>query len=332
MTRLLFISVLAVAFLSSGALQAQRIKLATLAPEGTSYYEALRDMADRWREISNGSVDVRIFAGGIAGDEGDIVRKMRIGQLQAAAITGGGIGDITPAIRALQMPMMFVDYEELDYVRDRVRSKIESAIDARGFKVLGWGDAGWIYFFSQSPVVHPDDMKPMKLFTWTGNTTFLEAWKDLGYQPVPMNATDIHLGLASNLINVIAVPPIGALSFQWFGLANHMTDLKFAPLVGAIVVTQETWRLLPAQLRPAMEAAAQETSARLQGARDLNDRAIRVMQEHGLVVHQVPEKIRKIWEERARHAWPRLLGSTIPADLVAEIETLRDEYRQIHGK
>lgn len=328
MTRLLFMVAFAVAFLSTQDSQAQRIKLATLAPEGTSYYEALREMGDAWHEISNGSITVTIFPGGIAGDEGDIVRKMRIGQLQAAAITGGGISDITPTIRALQMPMMFSDYDELDYVRDRVSSKIEGAIAARGFRVLGWADAGWIYFFSQEPVVHPDDMKSMKLFTWTANTTFLEAWKDLGYQPVPMSATDIHLGLASKLINVIAVPPIGALSFQWFGLASHMTDLKFAPLVGAIMVTAKAWDQIPMDLRPQLEAAARETSEHLRGARNLNDQAIKVMQEHGLTVHPVPENIRAIWEERARAAYPRLVGNAIPADLVAEIESLRDEYRQ----
>ncbi len=331
MRQLRFIAVAATILFSTSA-EAQKVKFATLAPEGTLYYDALREMADSWRETSQGRVVLKIFPGGIAGDEGDIVRKMRIGQIQASLMTGGGLADIAPEVRALQMPMMFASFEELDFVRDRVKSRIEAAIEKQGFKVLGWGDAGWLYFFSQTPIVHPDDLKPLKLFAWTGNTTFLEAWKDLGYRPVPMSVTDIHLGLASKLINVVVVPPIGALSFQWFALAKHMTDLKFAPLVGAIIIALKTWEAIPADLRPELQQAANRASRRMQGGRDLNDKAIRVMQEHGLVIHAVPKDIKKLWETRARLAYPRLTRNAIPADLVAEVEALRNAYREQHGR
>lgn len=306
---------------------AKIIKMGTLAPEGTAFYDILRDMGDAWNRASGGEIQLKIYPGGIAGDESDMVRKIRIGQLQAGAISGGGLADVAPDIRALQMPMMFRSFEELDYCRAGVADRIEAAFEAKGFKVLTWGDVGWLYFFAREPVVHPDDLKRLKLFSWAGNTTFLEAWKALGYQPVPMASTEIHLGLASGLISAMAVPPIAALSFQWFGQANHMTDLKFVPLVGAVVISKGAWDALPDALKPAIQAAAAEAGQRFKDAREVGGEAIAVMRKHGLVVHPVPEELVQVWEDRARIGWPYIVGTAVPADLVAEIERRRDEYR-----
>ena len=316
----------------AGAAHAKTIKLATLAPEGTPYYDILRDLGDAWNELSGGEIELRIYPGGIAGDEGDMVKKMRIGQIHAAAITGGGLADIAAEIRALQMPMMFKSYEELDYVRDKIAPELEAIFYRKGFKILTWGDAGWLYFFSQAPVVHPDDLKPLKLFAWTGNTTILEVWKDLGYQPVPLAATEIHLGLASGLINAMSVPPYAALSFQWFGQAKHMTDLKFVALVGALIISNRTWLSFPAELRPRLLEAAEEAGRRFQEVRRLDREAIEVMQQYGLIVHPVPEGVYELWEQRARLGYPRMIGKVVPEALVEQVERYRDEYRALHAK
>jgi len=323
----LFWSLFVVLALQVTPAPAMIIKMGTLAPEGTVFYDILRDMGDAWSRASGGEIQLKIYPGGIAGDESDMVRKIRIGQLQAGAISGGGLADIAPEVRALQMPMMFCSFEELDYSRVGVIERIEAAFEANGFKVLTWGDVGWLYFFTQEPVVHPDDLKRLKLFSWAGNTTFLEAWKALGYQPVPMAATELHLGLASGLISAMAVPPIAALSFQWFGQAKHMTDLKFVPLVGAVVISKGAWDALPDALKPAIQAAAAEAGQRFKDAREIGNEAIAVMQKHGLVVHKVPDELLAVWEDRARIGWPYIIGTAVPADLVAEIESRRDEYR-----
>jgi hypothetical protein len=118
---------------------------------------------------------------------------MRIGQLHIAALTGAGLATIAPEILALQMPMMLRSDAELDYVRQRIGPRLEAILEAKGFKVLTWGDAGWVHFFAQRPVVTPDDLKPQKLFTWAGDTATLEAWEKSGFRPVPLAATDIHI-------------------------------------------------------------------------------------------------------------------------------------------
>lgn len=309
---------------------AETIKLGTLAPEGSPWYNVIRDMAEAWKAATGGKIDFRIYPGGVAGDEPDMVRKIRIGQLHAAALSGAGLSQIAPEIQALQMPMMLASYQELDYVRDRLAPQLEAILEAKGFKVLHWGDAGWVHFFAQQPVVHPDDLKPLRLFVWSGDTAYIEAWKDAGYQPVPLAATEIHTGLQSGLINAFATTPIAALSFQWFGLARHMTDLKWAPLLGATVIATRKWQAIPDDVKPLLLQAAQEAGARLlREVRKFSDEAIEVMKQHGLVVHHVPPEVAAHWERSARAGYAKIVGAVVPPEMVAEVERLRNEYRTL---
>ena len=325
---LLALMVLVATNLPAGA---ATIKLGTLAPEGSPWHEILIDMVEAWEQASGGTVKVRIYPGGVTGDEPDMVRKMRIGQLHAAALTGVGLSEIAPEILALQMPMMFASDDELDYVRNAMGERLEAILESKGFKVLTWGDAGWVRFFAQDPVVDPEDLKPMKIFTWAGDTAVTDAYKAAGYQPVPLAATEIHSALQAGMINALPTTPIAALSFQWFGLAKNMTDLKWAPLIGAIVISTRKWQAIPGDLRPQLLRIARDAGARLQkSVRKLGRDAIDVMKKHGLVVHRVPENVRAQWERSARNGYAELVGSYVSPEMLAEVERLRDEYRAKH--
>ena len=334
MTRYITVPLLALSLMLSAGLPAaaETIKLGTLAPEGSPWHEILVDMTAEWSHASGGDLRVRIYPGGVVGDEPDMVRKMRIGQLHAAALTSQGLAEIAPEVRALQIPMMFASDDELDYVRARIGGRIEAALEAKGFKVLLWGDAGWVHFFTKSPVVDPEDLRPMRIFTWAGDSSVTDAYKSQGYQPVPLAATEIHSALQAGLIEAIPVTPIAALSFQWFGLANHMTDVKWAPLVGAVVISTKKWRSLPAELRSRMLDIAHAAGARLQkSVSGLGAEAVEVMKKHGLVVHEVPDAVVARWERTAREGYASLIGSYVSKDLVEEVERLRDEYRALHS-
>lgn len=178
--------------------QSTTIKLATLIPVGSSWYGALRDMAESWKSETGGAIKVKIYAGGIAGDDPEVVRKIRIGQLQAATVTVEGLSRIVPDILALHLPMMIRTADELDYIRQRVASELEARFEARGFKVLNWIDAGWVRFFCNRAVTRPDELKALKLFVWGGDTVGAKAWRDGGFRPVPLAATDFLGGLQSD--------------------------------------------------------------------------------------------------------------------------------------
>jgi TRAP-type C4-dicarboxylate transport system substrate-binding protein len=308
--------------------QDQTVKLGTLAPEGSAWHDITRDMAESWKKATDGKVVFRIYAGGVAGDEPDMVRKLRIGQLHAAALTGAGLSEIAPEINGVQLPMLVRTYAELDHVMAKLAPHFEKALKEKGFTVLNWGDAGWVHFFSKKPVVTVDDLRKTKLCVWAGSNVDVAVWKDAGVQPVPLAATEIHTGLESGLVNAFSTTPLAALSFQWFGSAKNMTDLRWAPLIGATVISTKKWEQLPASARPVLLKAAKESGERLKTeTRKLGDEAVTAMKKHGLAVHAVPEAATAMWESQARAAWPKIMGNSIPEDLVKEIEKLLAEYR-----
>jgi TRAP-type C4-dicarboxylate transport system substrate-binding protein len=286
-------------------------------------------MAEEWTQASGGKIRFRIYPGGVAGDEPDMVRKMRIGQINAAVLTGVGLSEIIPEIQALQMPMLLYSYKELDYVMKHVSPRFEALLEAKGFKVLNWGDAGWVHFFAQRPVVHPNDLKPLRLFAWASDSAYVEAWKDAGYRPVSLAANEIQTGLQSGLINVFVAPPIAALSFQWFGLAKHMTNLKWGPLIGATVIATSKWNEIPDDVKPLLLKSARNAGSRFQSEiRKLGDESVEVMKKHGLIVHHVPPEVVALWEKSARAGYPKIVGKVFPTEILREVEKLRDEYRR----
>lgn len=305
------------------------VKLATVAPEGSLWHQIVKDMAERWRQASDGQVVVRIFPGGIAGDETDVVRKIRIGQLHAAAVTAGAFHDIDPAAMALMVPMLYDSYAELDYVRERLAPELESRMAAKGFVVLSLGDAGWVHFFAHKPVVRPDDLKARRLFVWAGDPVALDLYRRAGLNAVPLAVPDVLPGLQAGLIDAFDTTPLAALAFQWFAKARHMTNLPWAPLVGATVIGRATWERIPADLRPALLAAAREAAeARREEIRRLDREAVAEMQKYGLRVVPVPAEARAQWQASAEGVYPVIRGKLVPAEYFDQAVRLRDDYRR----
>ena len=311
--------------------QGQTIKLGTLAPDGSKWYVQLRNMGEEWKTAANGQIKFRIYPGGVVGDEVDMVRKMRIGQLHAAAMTDVGLSCIIPEINVFQLPMMFDSYEELDYVRDQMAPELEKLLEERGFVVLNWGDAGWVHIFSQKPVVYPQDLKRhnQHIFVWAGGTENFKAWKAAGFHPVEVAAPDIFISLKTGLINTFTTTPLIALSHQWFALAGNMTDIAYAPLCGATIITKKKWDKIPADLRPKlMDVARSSGKALNQEIRKLDKSAIEVMQKHGLAVHPAPPEAVDEWKRMTeKYLYPELLAKKVPAKMFNKAQQLLQEYR-----
>jgi TRAP-type C4-dicarboxylate transport system substrate-binding protein len=322
--------------LAAGARAQQiEIKMATLAPKDSPWCDVLVRMGERWKTISNGNVKLTLYAGGVMGDEPDTVNKLRIKLIQAVALTGAGMGEIEKGVAALQIPLMFNSYDELDYVRDRLAPQLEKRIEANGFVVLNWGDAGWVYFFSDKPMTRLDDMRKLKMFTWAGSNDELELWKANGFHPVPLAATDIQMGLKTGLIDVIPTTPLYALWNQCFTLAKYMNDIKWAPLIGATLVSKAAWDRIPEAQRGPMLQAARESGQQLRsGIRDMGDKAISVMtgglpgkkMDKLTVVHADDAAVAD-WRKQTEAVYPKMRGKLIPEDLFDEVRRLHEEYR-----
>jgi TRAP-type C4-dicarboxylate transport system substrate-binding protein len=311
------------------------IKMATLAPQGSPWHKVLERMGERWRTISGGKVKLTIYAGGTLGDEPDMVNKLRISQIQAVALSGAGMGDVEPGVSCLQIPMMFESYEELDYVRDRMAPKLEKMIEARGYLVLNWGDAGWVHIFSKNPLRSVDDLRKMSLFTWAGSNDELELWKANNFKPVPLAATDILMGLQTGLIEAVPTTPLYALWNQCFALAKYMNDIKWAPLVGATVVSKAAWEKIPPDQRASMLKAARDSGEELRGSiRSMGDAAVTTMtagqpgkRSVKLTVIHGDAAMLADWRKQTEAVYPKIRGKIVPADLFDEVRRLRDECR-----
>lgn len=314
----------------------QTIKLGTLAPDGSTWYMQLRDMGEKWKKATDGKLNFKIYPGGVIGDEADMVRKMRIGQLHAAAVTYVGLSCIIPEINAFQMPLMFNSYEELDHVRKRLAPELEALLESRGFIVLNWGDAGWVHIFSQKPVVYPRDLKIQNqhIFVWAGGTESFNAWKAAGFHPVEVAAPDIFMSLQTGLINTFATTPIVALSYQWFALAKNMCDLAYAPLCGATIITKRKWDRIPKEIRPELMKIAHSSGENLKKEiRNLDKTAVEIMKKHGLVVNPVPQDAVNEWKRMTeKYLYPELLSKKVPPDMFKKVKELLGDYRKINRR
>ena len=308
----------------------QVIKLGTVAPEGSPWHETLLEVAQQWKELSHGRVTVRIYAGGVAGDEADMLRKIRIGQLHATALTTVTLLSIVPDIEAISFPMLVQTDGEFDYIIEKLSPEFEARLAEKGFKVLTWSSAGWAHFFTKEPVITPEDMKKRKLFMWGSDTTYLELLKVSGFSPVPLAITDLLPSLQTGLVDAFAAPPTAALAFQWFALAPHMTDFRWQPLPGTTVVSMRQWNRIPADLKPALEKAARQAGARLQKRiRELEEAALTAMKDHGLTVHPVPKEAEEQWRTLVREkGYPVFVGPRFSEKMFHRVRGLLDEYRQ----
>lgn len=317
---------------AGAAAQQVVVKMATLVPEGSSWHLILKENAEKWKTVSGGRVVVRLYPGGVAGDDADVVRKMRLGTLNAGVMTEVGVAEIDPSVYALSVPMMYASYEEVDYVLDKMRATLEAKLEAKGFVALNWIDGGWSHLFAQKPVATPDDLKPLKLFTPAGDPAAVEIYKAAGFNPVPLPTTELSTALQTGLVNALQVPPQVAVITQYYTHAKYMTDLKWLLLLGSTVISKSTWEKIPADVRPALLAATREAGLRLRAeVRQGGDRDVEAMKKRGLVVVPVDARTRELWRKAAENAYPRVRGAVVPAEAFDEAMRYRDEFRKRAG-
>lgn len=329
--KILILSILYFSIVSLGyPADTTRIKLTTLAPRGSSYYNILKKMGDEWREISDGSIRLIIYPGGIQGGEAAMVDRMRIDQSQSAFLTAVGLSEIEPAVKGLQsLPMMFNNLEEVDYIGSCLRPRLEKRLKEKGFQVIFWADVGWVRFFSRDPMITPADLKKMKLFAWVGNTAQTDIMHTAGFNPVSLETADILPGLQTGLIDVVPMPPFYALAQQVYLPAPNMLDLDWAPLAGAAVITMKAWNEIPVELREGLLEAASRAGAEIKaaGRRENHESVLTMEKKWGLKVHPVSPEVKEEWRRRMEKIYPEIRGKIVPADIFDEVVRLLKEYR-----
>jgi len=304
----------------------QRMRLATVAPKASSFHNILVVMGTEWKAQD---VELKIYPGGARGGEADIVSLMRNGALEAGLLTAVGLSEIDPSVHALQsVPMLFRSLDEVDYVGEKLRPRLEKKLRERGFVVLFWADAGWVRFFSKSPIATPADLRKAKLFTWAGDVSTVDLYRKSGFHPVALETNDILPSLQTGMINAVPLPPYIALTTQVFVHAPYMLQLDWAPLVGALVVTEKSWnRLTPSQQRELARAAGAAGKVMKQRNRLESERSVISMEQRGLKVTRIGPAVTSEWRATVEQKYSQFRGGRIPADLFDEVITLLAQYR-----
>ena len=334
--RYLCIAALAAAVvpLSAGA-GAENVKLSTLVPAGTSWHKALLDMGNTWNKDTTGRVTLTVFAGGQQGDEATSIKKMRTDVLQASFLSNVGLADLDEGFNVFGMPFFLESAEEEAAVERKLTPVLEQRLQAKGFHLLCWGNAGWLQVFSKKPLKSLADVKAAKLYTTKGNDKWYQWYVSNGFHPVPLLPADVptQLKLGTGLIDTAPYPPYLAMTLRVFDDAKYMLDLKIAPLTGALLISQSAWNRISAEDRAKMTAAAQALETRVRSEAPAQDaESVKVMTGRGLQVTALDSKALGEFRAAASQLVSTMRGSMVPADIYDLALQERDAFRKSKGK
>jgi TRAP-type C4-dicarboxylate transport system substrate-binding protein len=309
------------------------LRIGTLVPKNSLYHRQLLEIGEAWRAAQGVGAKYLVYPDGSQGGEAEMARRMRIGQLQGALLSVVGLREIEPSIVALQnLPLLFKSWEELDYVREKMRPAIDKKFLEKGFVVLAWGDAGWVRFFSKEPALRPDDYKKMKFFAWGSEPEQQAIMKSLGYTPVPLETSDILPAIQTGMISVVPSTPYFALASQIYNTAPNMLDLNWAPIVGALVITTKAWDAMSPASQQALRTASDKAGVQIRAkARQEVDDAVDAMKKRGLVVSKPNAEQMREWNDLADKLYPRIRGTMVPAETFDEVFKHLKAYRTSKG-
>ena len=259
------------------------LKFATLAPSGTTWMNLLQEWADQVRDESKGRLVFKIYPGGVQGDEPDVIKKIRFGQLHGGAFTGYGLGHIYSPARVLELPFLFNDIDEIDYVRKQFMPEIEQGYRDNGYEMLGWMEVGFVYFFSKEPIHSLDDQKKRRIWHWKGDPLGKAFFDASGLAPVPLSIIDVYTSLSTGLIDTVYAPPLGAIALQWFAKTKYVTNVPMANGIGSLVVSRKFFQNLPQDLQKLLKSSGQLTGEKLVAAtRKDNAESLAVLEQRGM--------------------------------------------------
>lgn len=309
------------------------LKFATLMPVGTAWSKILDDWVRQIEEKSGGRIKIKMYAGGVMGDEPDVLRKIRKGQLHGGLFTGYGIGHIYSPARVLEMPFLFKNVEESDYVREKIMPDLEIGFREKGFELLGWPEVGFIHIFSTQPISSVDDIKNLQIWLWQGDPLGEAFFKAANVDPIPLSIMDVYtqLSAAHGSINTVYTSTFGALALQWYTKLRYATRIPMTNAIGGIVISNRFYNSLPADLQQILKTTSKSISIDIrESAREENRKSIAILEKNGIefMLDWDDVDMDEILEIRDNAAAHLEQTNYIPISTFNKVERILTEYRR----
>jgi len=304
------------------------IKFATLAPEGSAWITVMREYDQAIRKESGGRLGFKIYDGGVAGDEKDVLRKIRLGQFQSAGITGVGIGEIAKSARILDAPFLFKNHDEVDYVIDQYDAELRKEFENGGYVLLGWAEVGFVYVFTNTPVTKVEDMRNVKMWQWEGDPVAEATFKAFGINPIPLSITDVLTSLQTGLINGMYTSPLAGVSLQWYTATKYMLDYPLTNASGAVVIAKRDFEKMPPDIQEILLRNGKLLMRKLtELSRKDNTKSLDVLKKSKITFTKPdPSEIGR-YEEIGKNARRLMVGKLYSEDLLNRVEKSVADFR-----
>jgi TRAP-type C4-dicarboxylate transport system substrate-binding protein len=304
------------------------IKFATLAPEGSTWVNIMKEYDAAVRKESGGKLGFRIYAGGVVGDEKDVMRKIRLGQFNSAGITGTGIGEIAKTVRILDSPFFFKNSNEVDYILSQFNDEFTKEFESGGFILLGWAEVGSVYIISKTPVTKISDLHSVKMWEWEGDPVADATFKEIGINPVQLSITDVVTSLQTGLITGAYSSPLAIVSLQWNTATSNLMDYPLTNATGAVVISKRDFDKIPADLQQILLKNGKSFMRKLtELSRKDNVKSLEVMKKNKMTFNKPDAVEVKSYDEIGRKTRRSLVGRLYSEDLLNRVEKALADFR-----
>ncbi len=306
------------------------IKFATLATEGSTWMNVMNELNDDIQKSTNDRLKFKIYSGGVFGDEKDVLRKMRFGQVHCAGFTGMGLGEILSEIRVLELPYLYKNYNEIDYINEKFYERFSKSFEARGFVLLGWAEVGFVHVFTNTPVRSIEDIKKLKrMWAWEGDPLAEATFRAFGVSPIQLPFTDVITSLQTGLIDGVYTSPLAAIITQWFTKVKYMISEPMANACGALLIDKKFFDRMPLDLQKTLKDKCRIYMRRLVVlSRNDNKKSIEILKKSGIKVMDLGEESRKEFERIGVEVRNKLVGRLYSEELLDEMLNTLNEFRE----
>lgn len=305
------------------------IKVALITPEGSAWTQMLHQMADEVTKKTNREVQFKIYAGGVSGDELDVIRKMQANRIHAAGFSGVGLGVILPKIRILEAPLMYKHEGEIDWVKEQLFEEFAKDLYQHGYVLLGFAEAGFVYIFSKSDIAAPGWRTRTRMWAWKGDPVAETFLNMLDIKTYPLSLTDVNTGLETGMIDSFYSPPLAAVAFQWHAKIRYVLNYPVVNSTGALILKKDIFDRISPENQILLKTTAKAWCDKLiQATRKDNREALTVMKETGITFVLPSEKEKQAFEDGAETSRRKNVPALYSQDLIDRVEALLKTRRE----